>query len=709
MKNVLIVESPNKIKKLSEYLGEDWVVKASVGHVRDLVKSGEFRLGVDWETVTPTYKIMKDKEAIVEDIKEAVEGANEVYLAMDPDREGEAIAWHLMKALELEDKDIKRITFNEITKDAIYHAIRNPRGIDSELVHAQESRRVLDRVVGFRLSNLVYKKTKARSAGRVQSAVLKIIVDREHERNAFVPDRWWTLEAKYKKNFHFMHCDEKGHIHKVDSEKELSKIMKNLSEEFVIESFKESTRNVSRPKPLEMSSYLSGMFSNYGMSNAAASLAIQKLYEHGHSSYPRTDSIRISSKEFLDKAEKQIKSSYGEKMFLKLDDYKSKKKRKASEQDAHEAKRPTNIENTPEKLVNKISTLEMKAYKFIWKTTMQAMMINGTNESKKYTLDNKGYKFTFSTSKTKVPGYRILNDETKESIEHEKMYESFFKIFEENKETKKPLKIKKNKIETIENETKPPGRYTQASLIKKLKETGIGRPSTYAPTTKILFGRRYVISQGSSIVPTELGELVSKKLDEQFSDIINDHYTAEVEETFDHIAHGDIDYRKFLKEYYVKFQSRVEQALETMEIEILPPRYTENKCIKCKSKMELKFSGMTGKDFERCSNFPECKYIWGDEHKKEPLVLEEACPECGKNLLIRFHREKGPFKACSNFPKCKRYGTSPITEVEIKILEDAGEKDQLQKFYDNTKAREERRIAKEKKAAEKAAAKKAKK
>ncbi len=579
MNKLIIVESPNKIKKLESFLPDEYKVLASVGHVRDLMSKGENQLGVDWETIEPYYKIMKDKKEIVEDLKKASDKADIVYLAMDPDREGEAIAWHLQQTLEIPEDGYERITFNEISKDSVLNAIESPRKIDIDLVHAQESRRVLDRVVGFRLSRVVQKKVKARSAGRVQSAALKIIMDRELERRSFVPDRWWTLEAEYKADQNFVYINEKGTIEKVESEKELNDILKKLGEEFKITNMKKGERTISRPDPLEMSTYLSGMFSNYGMSNTQASIAVQKLYEKGFTSYPRTDSIRISSKEFLDQTEKFIKKTHGEDMFISLGEFKPKKRRKESEQDAHEAIRPTDIQNTPASMAQRLDSTELKAYSFIWRVTMQSMMPNGVNESQKYTFDNNGYNFTFSTSKTKEPGYRILNDQTKEQKLAEKTFLDFNKIYE--KDNNSIIKIKKDKINAIENETKPPSRYTQASLIKKMKEVGIGRPSTYSPTTKLLFDRQYITSEGSSLNPTELGELVSRKLQEKFSDVINNEYTSEVEHTFDDIAHADVDYKVFLKDFYLSFNDRVEDALETMEMEIIPPKFTGEKCLIC--------------------------------------------------------------------------------------------------------------------------------
>ena len=386
-------------------------------------------------------------------------------------------------------------------------------------------------------------------------------------------------------------------------------------------------------------------------------------------------------------------------MYVKLDEYVAEKKRKVSEQNAHEAIRPTKITIKPEDLKDKISPLEYKAYVFIWKTTMQCMMINGTNKSRKYILDNHGYKFTFSTSTVKTPGYRILNDDTKEQKINLEMYNSFFKEYASN-DKKMPIKIKKDKTNVLENETKPPGRFTQASIIKKMKEVGIGRPSTYSPTTKLLFERQYVVSDASSIVPTELGELVSRKLQEKFADIINTEYTSQMEHTFDEIAYGEIDYKKFLKDFYHTFNKRVEEALETMEIEVIPPKYTGEKCLLCKSEMVEKYSPVTRKIFEACSHYPKCKYIKGSENKKPPIKIEEKCPHCEKKLLIRFHEKRGPFKACSAFPRCRKYGAKSLENKDIEFLKEESKKDpsitkELNKYYDNIAKREAQAILKE--------------
>ncbi len=673
-KNLLIVESPNKVAKLQKYLGDEWEVTASVGHIRDLATWGTpLRLGLDLDTMDPQYIDMKDKAEVIEHLKEAANRSKNIYLATDPDREGEAIARHIEDVISEEHIKAKifRVTFNEITKDSVLDAVSKPRELDYDLIHSQETRRILDRIIGFRLSYLTNKKISARSAGRVKSAVLKLIIDRENEIQKFVPEYWWTIEGELNDDESIINVTEDKYTEiKYDKESDATKVLKSLKGTLEYVDRKESNRTVKPPLPLEMATYLMAMYGSHSTPNASATMAAQSLYEKGYITYPRTDSKRISSTEFIESIEKYINNNYGKEYYQGVPEVKGKK----GDQDAHEAIRPVDINVTPSSLKG-LKVNEKRAYTLIWMTTMKAFMIEGKNKVvKDIYKDGKNF-FAYKHSYPISEGFRVADGVKPAEIT----------------EADVNLKVDLKKIKVNEHSTKPPGRYNPSSLIKLMKDVGIGRPSTYAGVTSGLVGYGYLENNGGALKPTPMAQEVNDLLQGHFGDIVNEEYTADMEQTLDKIAHGKQDWHNYLKKFWKMFEPRVEKANE--EIPKKPPIYTGKSCPEedCDGGKLVVKRGPFG-EFIACDQFPKCKHTESLIPKPKPRDTGEACPNCGSHLVVReAKRTKTKFIACESFPKCEYIVPEDHT---IEVLLDLGEITQEQKLQRVEKL--EKRIEKEK-------------
>ncbi len=681
-KNLLIVESPNKVSKLQSFLDKDWAVMASVGHIRDLKTWGtKLRLGLDLDTMEPEYIDLKDKTEVINQIKSESKDATNIYLATDPDREGEAIAYHVLNVIENKKANIFRVTFNEITKESVLNAIENPRTLDEDLVASQEARRILDRMIGFRLSYLTNKKISAKSAGRVKSSVLKLIIDRENEINKFVPEYWWTIEGNLGNDEVLTAVDsEKFSELKFESEKEAIEYHKNLTGNFIFSDRRESKRKVKPPVPLEMATYLMAMYNNYSTPNASATMAAQSLYEKGLISYPRTDSKRISSKEFIEQTTKYINSNFGSDVFKGL----AETKGKATDQDAHEAMRPTDINKTPSSLSD-LKVNERRAYTLIWTTTIKSFMIEGENKVVKDLYKDGNKFFSYKRSYPIVPGFRVVDGvEPAESVEAEKK-----------------IKIDIKKVNVLDHSTKPPGRFNPSSLIKLMKDVGIGRPSTYSGVTSGLVGFGYLENNGGALKPTPMAMEVNDLLQGSFKDIVNEEYTAAMENNLDKISIGNVNSRKYLKEFWEEFEPRVEEA--DKEIPKKAPIFTGKNCPICleedperpeEEKLKGKLVVKRGRfgEFIACDKYPTCKHTEPLVPKPVPRETGEVCEKCGAKLVVRESgRTKTKFIACSTFPKCDYIYPE---EQTIEVLLDLGEITTEQKLIRVEKL--EKKIEKEK-------------
>ncbi len=701
--NLLIVESPNKVDKLQKFLGDDWAVTASVGHIRDLATWGTpLRLGLDLDTMEPQYIDLKDKTEVIENLQALAMKAKNVYLATDPDREGEAIAFHIEKVIEGTKAKIHRVTFNEITKESVLEAVSNPRTLDQDLINSQETRRILDRIIGFRLSFLTNKKISARSAGRVKSAVLKLIIDRENEINNFVPDYWWTIEGTLNDDESIINVTEDKFTEiKYEKEADANKLLKSLKGEFEYVTRKESKRTVKPPLPLEMATYLMAMYGSHNTPNASATMAAQSLYEKGYITYPRTDSKRISSKEFIKSAQDYINNNYGKEYWQGVPEIKGKK----GDQDAHEAIRPVDINVTPSSLKG-LKVNEKRAYTLIWMTTIKAFMVEAKNKVVKDIYQDGKAFFALKRSYPLEEGFRVADGikPAKATAAEEK------------------IKIDLNNIKVDEHSTKPPGRYNPSSLIKLMKDVGIGRPSTYSGVTSGLVGYGYLENNGGALKPTPMAQEVNDILQGHFGDIVNEEYTAGMEQTLDKVAQGKMNSVNYLKKFWKEFGPRVEKADE--EIPKKPPIYTGKKCVSedCPAEGDGKLVVKRGPfgEFIACDQFPKCKHTEALNPKPAPRETGEICPECGSKLVVReSNRTKTKFIACAGFPRCTYIYPEENT---IEVLLDLGEitKEQkldriqkLEKRVEREKTREQKlklmdkeQAKKEKKAAKKPTAKK---
>ncbi|HIS18309.1 MAG TPA: type I DNA topoisomerase [Candidatus Coprovivens excrementavium] len=636
MKKLVIVESPSKSKTIEKYLGEDYKVVASMGHIRDLATTGKFGLGVDVDNdFTPSYIPMKGKKKVISELKKLSKDASCVYLATDPDREGEAISWHLKEALGLK-KDYERVTFNEITKDVILEAFAEPRDIDIDLVKSQETRRILDRIIGFRLSKLMQSKTGGKSAGRVQSVALKLIVDREREIEAFIPEEYWSITAVFDE----MEANlEKYKDKKIElkNEEEAQKVIDSLDELFVIQDIDIKEKNKKGVMPFKTSTLQQVAANKLNFASSKTMRLAQKLYEGidigsetvGLITYMRTDSERLSPL-FIDEAFKFIKENYGDKYV----GYVKKQKKNENMQDAHEGIRVTSVYRTPKSLKEYLTNDEYKLYSLIYARSLACLMADAKVKATALSLINNDYLFKATGSVLIFDGYlKVYGDyESSEDV----MLPDLTGIDS----------IKADEVLKEQHFTKPLPRYTESSLIKDLEKLGIGRPSTYATIMETIKARDYVKVEDKKFIPTKIGIETTDKLQEGFSDIINVEYTANMEKELDEIAEAKINNVDVLNEFYDKFEPLVEDAFKNMEKK--EAEKTGESCPNCGSPLVIR-NGKYG-EFVACSNYPECKYI-----KKEEVEIKEicACPNCGNKIIEKKSRRGKLFYGCNNYPKCK--------------------------------------------------------
>lgn len=650
-KNLVIVESPAKSKTIEKYLGKDYKVLSSKGHIRDLATSGKYGFGVDIENgFKPTYEPIKGKKKDITQLKKEVKSSDKVYLATDPDREGEAISWHLKDALEIDDDNYERIVFNEITKDAVVNSFNNARKIDDLMVRSQETRRILDRIIGFRLSKLMQSKTGGKSAGRVQSVALKLVVDREKEIEKFNPEEYWTIKAIFP-NFEanlFGYKDDKKL--EIKNELDAKEILSKLSNTYKIDETEKKNKNKSSKPPYITSTMQQDASNKLGFTSKKTMSLAQKLYEGislknetvGLITYMRTDSVRLSN-EFVSSTLKYIEVNYGKEYVGSV----KKSKKTENVQDAHEAIRPTSILRTPESVKQYLTADEYKLYKMIYFRALASLMKEAKQKQTTIILNNNDYKFKATGTVTVFDGYL-------------KVYSDYEKS--EDKELPDLDKYKTDavitdKVETKQHFTEPPARYSESSLIKEMENLGIGRPSTYATTISTIVDRGYVNITDKRFVPTTIGIETTEKLQEFFSNLINVKYTAKMEEDLDNIANGTVIWNSLLKEFYEEFEPMVKDAFDNMQKK--EPEKTGEVCPEC-GKDLVKRNGKYG-EFTACSNYPECKYI----KKEEKKIIEICtCIKCGNKIVERKTKKGKIFYGCSNFPKCKEaYWDKPIGKL----------------------------------------------
>lgn len=648
-KKLVIVESPAKTKTIGKYLGSEYKVVSSKGHIRDLSTSGKYGLGIDIEdNFKPKYTTIKGKKKTIDELKKDVKSSDFVYLATDPDREGEAISWHLFDALGIDDNKYERVVFNEITKNAILESFKHPRKIDKNLVNSQETRRILDRIIGFRLSKLMQYKTSGTSAGRVQSVALKLIVDKEREIASFISEEYWSIKALFPE----FEADLVTYNNKkieIKNEIEANEILEKLSNKFKIDSVDKKQKEKATKFPFITSTLQQEASSKLNMNAKKTMMIAQKLYEGielsdetvGLITYMRTDSTRLSA-DFIDETKNFIKAKYGENYVGIV----KKSKNKENVQDAHEAIRPTSINRTPESVRPFLNDDEYKLYRMIYYRALAYLMAPAKTENTTVILDNNNYQFKLTGQIITFDGYlKVYKDyeDTKENIIPP------FDTYNSNI-------IISNSIEKEQHFTQPPARYTEAKLVKAMEELGIGRPSTYATIMSNIKDRGYVNIVEKKFVPTEIGIEVTDKLQEYFSSIINVEYTANMEEDLDKIADGNIIWYNTLDEFYKKFEPLVEEAFKNMEKEA--PEQTGEDCPECGSPLVIR-KGRYGK-FTACSNYPECKYI-----KQEKTEVKEICdcPNCDGKIIEKKSKRGKLFYGCNNYPTCKTaYWDMPIGE-----------------------------------------------
>ncbi len=641
---LIIVESPHKSVTIGNFLGPDYKVLASTGHIRDLSSHGKMGLGVDVENgFKPNYEISEDKASVVKELKKALSKADDVYLATDPDREGEAISWHLAQVLGLDVNTTKRLEFHEITKSAINKALSTPRTINMPLVESQETRRIIDRLMGFRLSTLLQKKIKSQSAGRVQSVVLEFIVEREKEIRDFTPVEYWTIQGQFaddsKNKITAALSSYKNKNIEIHNEEEALKIISELPKDFIVKNVK-STEVKKEPKdPFITATLQQEAFSRFHFSIKKTSAIAQKLYEgeeiNGQSTglitYMRTDSIRLSD-EFVALAKNYIEKNFGSEYLGKRHLQKSSK----NVQDAHEAIRPTDLALTPEIVRPYLSDDEYRLYTLIYQRAIASLMSAKKELTTTVILSGNDYDFSSSATQCVFDGYTKIYGE-----------------IDEEKKNALPKEIKKGdsylntEIEKTQHFTKAPARYNEGKIVKLMQEKGIGRPSTYRKTVETLVGRDYVENQKGCFVPTEQGILTADKLEEYFPKYMDASYTAEMEDALDSIADGKTDKLTLLTTFWDEFKTLYAAADDKMEK--IQPKVVEGKvCPECGSPLVYR-KGKYG-EFIGCSNYPKCKYI--EKPKEEPeVIVDHVCPKCGSKLVKR-KSKRGEFVGCSNYPKC---------------------------------------------------------
>lgn len=645
----MIVESPAKAKTIKKYLGSGYDVIASMGHVRDLPKS---RLGVDVKhEFKPKYEIIKGKEELVEKLKKAAEKSDYVYLATDPDREGEAISWHLAYILGLDPSDTNRVTFNEITKTTVQNGIAHPRTIDMKLVNAQQCRRLLDRIVGYRLSPFVSQKIRrGLSAGRVQSVAVRVICDREEEIRAFVPEEYWTIEGKFlpkgsRKAFpaQFYGTAEDGKMQIADKTQADAILAELENADFSVAKIKKGTRKKTPAPPFITSTMQQEASRKLNFQSRRTMKVAQELYEGvdiegmgavGIITYMRTDSLRISD-DARSEGTQYIRDRWGEK-YLPAKPYNFKTK--AGAQDGHEAIRPTMPSLDPESIKGSLTSDQYKLYKLIWSRFTASLMAQCVHDTVSADIAAGRYLFKASGYTVKFDGYTVLYEESKDEDDEDN---GALPPLEEGM----PLRVKE--LGGSQHFTQPPARYTEATLIKALEENGIGRPSTYATIITTVVGREYVVRDGKALRPTELGELVNKLLKERFSKFVNLKFTAGMEKNLDSIADGSKEWIETLGEFYGDFEKTLADVKKDMEgIDMkIPDEETDFVCEKCGRKMVIK-TGRYGK-FIACPGFPECRNI-----KKIVHEIDAECPKCGAKVVQKKSKRGKVFYGCGRYPDC---------------------------------------------------------
>ena len=649
MSKLVIVESPAKAKTIKKYLGSDYEVIASKGHVRDLPAA---RLNVDTKhDFAPKYQIIKGKEELVKELRDKVSKSDNVFLATDPDREGEAISWHLATILGLDMEDENRVEFNEITQKAVCAGIENPRKIDMDLVNSQQARRILDRIVGYRLSPFISQKIRrGLSAGRVQSVATSLIVDRENEIRAFVPEEFWSIDASFsakgsKRIFSAaFYGNDEGKI-KLTNKEQTDKILSELDgAEYIIEGIKKGTRKKSPPAPYMTSTLQQDAAHRLNYQARRTMKVAQELYEGvdikgigtvGLITYMRTDSLRISQ-EARQTAEEYIRGTFGDKYVpSKPNIYKSKN----NSQDGHEAIRPTMPNLTPAEIKDSLTAEQYSLYKLIWETFIASVMSPCQQETTQVDIKANGYLFKASGYTIKFDGFTAIYDKKRDDVLGEG--KAILPAMNEGD----ALHLKN--IEGNQHFTQPPVRYTEATLIKALEEDGIGRPSTYATIISAITGREYVEREGKQLKPTELGEVSTGLLKDKFSKIVNTKFTAQMEADLDKVQSGEVDYIKLLHTFYDDFEknlAKVKTEMEGVKLK-LKEEETDVVCEKCGRNMVVKVS-KTGK-FLACPGYPECR-------NTKPIIqtAKGTCPVCGSNIVLKKTRRGRVFYGCAGYPSC---------------------------------------------------------
>ena len=645
---LIIVESPAKANTIKKFLGGNTKVVASMGHIRDLPKS---KLGINIENnFEPEYINIRGKGDLIKELKKDAKNAKKVYLATDPDREGEAIAWHLSNILNVDEKKVTRVTFNEITKTAVQKAIKEPRDIDINLVDAQQARRVLDRIVGYKISPVLWKKVRrGLSAGRVQSVAVKLIVDREEEIEKFIPEEYWNIYAelidkKTNKKFEAKFYGKSGKKQEIHSQEEVNEILATIKKAtYIIEEVKKSEKKRTPAPPFTTSTMQQEASRKIGFSIKKTMSVAQGLYEGvkiqdkgtvGLITYMRTDSTRISE-EARATAKKYITETYGEDYYENRY-YKTNKEA----QDAHEGIRPTYAELEPEKIKDSLTKDQYKLYKLIYNRFMASQMASAVYDTMSVTINANNYTFKANGQNIKFKGFMTLYVEGTDGKE-EKEAGMLPELIQNEI-------VKLEKIEPKQSFTEPPARYTEASLVKTLEEKGIGRPSTYSPTITTILERRYIEKEQKQLVPTELGKIVNKLLCENFADVINVEFTAKVETEFDNIAEGKENWKKMIEEFYGPFEENVERVEKELEHVELVDEVSDIPCDKCGRMMVYKY-GRFGK-FLACPGYPECK-------NTKPIIetIEEPCPKCGGTIQVRKAKNKRKYYICENNPQSCDY------------------------------------------------------
>ena len=643
---LIIVESPAKANTIKKFLGGSTKVVASMGHIRDLPKS---KLGIDVENdFEPQYINIRGKGDLIKKIKKEAKEAKKVYLATDPDREGEAIAWHLANILDIEEDKITRVTFNEITKSAIQKAIKEPRDIDMDLVNAQQARRVLDRIVGYKMSPVLWKKVqKGLSAGRVQSVAVRLIVEREEEIQNFIPEEYWNINAilldeKTKKTFNSRFYGKNGKKQELKNKEQVDEILENIKDaKFIVTEVKKGEKKRSPAPPFTTSTMQQEASRKIGFTIKKTMSVAQSLYEGvkisekgtiGLITYMRTDSTRISE-EARAAAKEYITQKYGEKY------YNNRYYKKSNQaQDAHEAIRPTYADLEPSKIKDELTKDQYKLYNLIYNRFMASQMENAVYDTMAVNIKANEYDFKANGQNLKFKGFMTLYVEGTDIQEKEE--EEMLPELEENQE------VIKKKIEPKQSFTEPPARYTEASLVKTLEEKGIGRPSTYSPTINTILERRYIQKEQKQLKPTELGIVVNKLLTGNFSDVINVEFTAKIENEFDEVAEGKEEWKKVIEKFYGPFEAEIEKVEKELEHVELTPEVSDVPCDKCGRMMVYKY-GKYGK-FLACPGYPECK-------NAKPIVekIDVPCPKCGGTVIVRKTKRKKKYYICENNPeKC---------------------------------------------------------